>query len=301
MNRITTSVLLLLLSIIVLTSGCHSTASQPDAESSAASTAVLLPPPSEEITTVTETTTAETSVATSVAEILTTTERTIMTTTATEAVTATRQQTTVTTAKKRTSTTQRSTTAKPTMTTTTATQSKPAALDTEVIAEELLRLINAERETLGLIPLNTAPIAHNIATVRARELQEEWSHYRPASSKYPGTTVASLYTEFAYGEKTNNEFAARDSGGNTGWIPIVMPPSNSKNISRVSVPVADSTVESIASVIVEGFRGSSGHWQDLMNDAYTGVGIGVTIRTVGDQGQWYEVHTAVLTMSRVYG
>ena len=302
MNRITTSVLLLLLSIIVLTSGCHSTASPPEAESSAASTAVLLPPPSEEITTIAETTTAETSVPTSVAEILTTTERTIMTTTtATEAITATRQQTTVTTTKKHTSTTQRSTTAKPITTTTTATQSKPAALDTEVIAEKLLRLINAEREALGLIPLNTAPIAHEIATVRARELQEEWSHYRPASSKYPGTTVASLYTEFAYGEKTNNEFAARDSGGNTVWIPIVMPPLNSENISRVSVPVADSTVESITSVIVEGFRGSSGHWQDLMNDAYTGVGIGVTIRTVGDQGQWYEVHTAVLTMSRVYG
>ena len=174
-------------------------------------------------------------------------------------------------------------------------------IDTEVIAEELLRFINAEREALGLPLLNTAPIAHEIATVRARELQEEWSHYRPASSKYLGTTVASLYTEFTYGEKTNNEFAARDSEGNTVWIPIVMPPLNSENISGVSVPVADSTVESIASVIVEGFRGSSGHWQDLMNDAYTGVGIGVTIRTVGDQGQWYEVHTAVLTMSRVYG
>lgn len=295
MNRITISALLTLLSIIVLITSCHSPMPAPDAESSAASTVVLLPPPSEKITTVTETTTAETSVATSVAEPATTTGCTSTETTITESVTATRPQTTVTTTKKHTSTTQRSTTAKPTTTTTTATQNKPVALDTEVIAEELLRLINAEREALGLPLLNTAPIAHEIATVRAKELQIVWSHYRP-----DGTTSGTIFTVYQYGEQ-NGRISIPD--GNGGWtmVDAYKPTHSSENISRGSVPRDTCNNKTVAQEVCNGFKGSPNHWADLMNDIYTGVGIGVSIRIVGDNHEWYEVNTAVLTMSKTYG
>lgn len=286
---------LIILCLTISIAGCRSTASPPDAESSTASTVVLLPPPSEKITTVTETTTAETSVATSITEPATTTGCTPTVTTATEAVTAIRPQTTVTTTKKRNTTTQRSTTAKPTTTTTTATQNKPAALDTEVIAEELLRLINAEREALGLPLLNTAPIAHEIATVRAKELQIVWSHYRP-----DGTTSGTIFTVYQYGEQ-NGRISIPD--GNGGWtmVDAYKPTHSSENISRGSVPRDACNNETVAQEVCNGFKGSPHHWADLMNDIYTGVGIGVSIRIVGDNHEWYEVNTAVLTMSKTYG
>ena len=79
------------------------------------------------------------------------------------------------------------------------------------------------------------------------------------------------------------------------------PAHSSENISRGSVPRDACNNETVAQEVCNGFKGSPHHWADLMNDIYTGVGIGVSIRIVGDNHEWYEVNTAVLTMSKTYG
>lgn len=308
MKHMTTFALLLLLFVPILSSGCHTTVSPPETEANTHSSTALSATASEEITTVTETTTAEMSVATSVTEALTTTGCTPTVTTATESVTAARPQTTVTTTKKHTSTTQRSTTAKPTTPTTTATQSKPVVLDTEVIAEELLRLINAERKALGLPLLNTAPIAHEIATVRARELQIVWSHYRP-----DGTTSGTIFTVYQYGEQ-NGRISIPD--GNGGWTMVdAYSPGGTEDISSLSIEYTVTDPELIARAILygqsdkmvsthipglagTGFKDSPKHWSDIINSEYTGVGIGVSFST---SEMFYYVCTAVEMMCKTYG
>ena len=176
-----------------------------------------------------------------------------------------------------------------------ATTNAPAIrLDTEVIADEILRLLNEERAVLGRCRLSTAPIAHEIAVARAKELQVLWSHYRP-----DGSAASTIYTEYQYGV-INGEIGVPD--GNGGWtlVDAYGPAYGSENISNGTTYRAEATNTGIAQSIVEGFKGSPGHWKDLMKAEYSGVGIGVSI-TDDPCSDFYVDNCAVLTMDKTYG
>ena len=78
---------------------------------------------------------------------------------------------------------------------TSSTTSNISAADSEWIADRVLELINAERNKLGYPALSTAPKAHEIAMVRAKELTIKFSHDRP-----DGRLSGTVYNDFKYGE-----------------------------------------------------------------------------------------------------
>ncbi|MBR6593949.1 MAG: CAP domain-containing protein [Clostridia bacterium] len=175
------------------------------------------------------------------------------------------------------------------------------AEDAEWICNRILELLNEERAALGVGPLSTAPIAHEMAMVRAGELTEDFSHRRSASSKYPGEDSRTIYMEYQYNldclERTVFDGKEYNS---------CMPKWSSENIASNGFFKKDSannvtdTKEDLAREIVENFKDSTGgHWRDLMNAKYTGVGIGVVITDVYDSiGRAY---TSIMTMDKTYG
>ena len=173
-----------------------------------------------------------------------------------------------------------------------ATTNAPAIrLDTEVIADEILRLLNEERAVLGRCRLSTAPIAHEIAVARAKELQVLWSHYRP-----DGSAASTIYTEYQYGV-INGEIGVPD--GNGGWtlVDAYGPAYGSENIYGGTCTFEETNID-IARNVIQRFKSSSAHWEDLTKSEYAGVGIGIALRE-GSTG--YEVDCAVLTMDKTYG
>ena len=55
---------------------------------------------------------------------------------------------------------------------------------TENFAEEVLQLVNIEREKVGAKPLQLSPELSEFADVRVKELPENFSHNRPDGSKW---------------------------------------------------------------------------------------------------------------------
>ena len=116
---------------------------------------------------------------------------------------------------------------------TSSTTSNISAADSEWIADRVLELINAERNKLGYPALSTAPKAHEIATVRAKELTIKFSHYRPDDR-----SSGSIYNDFKYGECMDysaiipkdewGDYENLDSEGKSYG------PGGSENIGRVS-------------------------------------------------------------------
>ncbi|MBQ2781084.1 MAG: hypothetical protein IJF42_05955 [Clostridia bacterium] len=290
--------------LAMLLAGC-ATAVQDSGQSSSTTTTAS--------TTVTTTTTATTTTATTT----TTDTSDITTVTVTEATSSvtTTATTKATTKKPATSTTKKkaTTTTKPTTTTTTKpTQVKYEVPDTEAIAREILKLINEERKALGRCELNTAPIAHEIATVRANELQIEYDHYRP-----DGTTSGTIFTEYKYGEQ-NGQIGLPD--GNGGWIlvPAYSPGGRENTAWQAWFDTVTNDPEILARSVVygetdpkvaehyselsgTGFKGSKNHWDDITNETYTGIGIGVSIKEPEPGGFAYSFTVSILTMKKTYG
>ena len=114
-----------------------------------------------------------------------------------------------------------------------STTNKITEADSEWIADRVLELINAERKKLGSPALSTAPKAHEIATVRAKELTIKFSHDRP-----DGRLSGTVYNDFKYGECADystiipkeewDEYENLDSEGKSYG------PGGSENIGRVS-------------------------------------------------------------------
>jgi len=69
--------------------------------------------------------------------------------------------------------------------------------DLAVLAEEVLRLTNAERSRLGLQALNGSPTLDGLAAIRARELLIEFSHTRPDGRRF-STVFTDNNIEFQY-------------------------------------------------------------------------------------------------------
>ena len=173
-----------------------------------------------------------------------------------------------------------------------ATTNAPAIrLDTEVIADEILRLLNEERAALGQCRLSTAPIAHEIAVARAKELQVLWSHYRP-----DGSAASTIYTEYQYGV-INGEIGVPDGNGDWTLVEAYGPAYGSENIYGGTCSFEEINID-IAQNVIQRFKSSAAHWGDLTKSEYAGVGIGIALRK-GSTG--YEVNCAVLTMDKTYG
>ena len=71
------------------------------------------------------------------------------------------------------------------------TPSEPEWVDLDAYAQEVLTLTNAQREAAGLNPLSADPVLTEMAMLRARELEESYSHTRPS-----GENCNTVFGEF---------------------------------------------------------------------------------------------------------
>ena len=179
---------------------------------------------------------------------------------------------------------------------TSSTTSNISAADSEWIADRVLELINAERNKLGDPALSTAPKAHEIATVRAKELTIKFSHDRP-----DGRLSGTVYNDFKYGECADystiipkeewGDYENLDSEGKSYG------PGGSENICMTGT--SGGTKEMAANNVYQMFKGSSAHWSDITKAEYTGVGIGIVIKY--DKDRFDNIYCCILTMDRTYG
>lgn len=117
--------------------------------------------------------------------------------------------------------------------------------------EKMGTLINAERKAKGLKPLYMVPYLIDCATQRAGEVSEVWGHNRPNGEYF--TTIID-YDIAAY----ENIFENLTGGSET------------------------------AEEAMEAFRGSPKHWQAILNEGITHMGIGLVYNPDGYAGaKWY--------------
>ena len=179
---------------------------------------------------------------------------------------------------------------------TSSTTSNISAADSEWIADRVLELINVERNKLGYPALSTAPKAHEIAMVRAKELTIKFSHDRP-----DGRLSGTVYNDFKYGECADystiipkeewGDYENLDSEGKSYG------PGGSENICMTGT--SGGTKEMAANNVYQMFKGSSAHWSDITNPIYAGVGIGIVVKY--DKDGFDEIYCCILTMDRTYG
>lgn len=125
-----------------------------------------------------------------------------------------------------------------------ATESQPVArleMTTEQMQQEVLRLVNLEREKVGLAPLVYFSAGQAAADLRAEEIQESFSHTRP-----DGQSCFTVFEEFSISYYTVGE-----------------------NIAY-GYPTPED--------VVEGWMNSDGHRANILNPDFTGLAVGVENR-----------------------
>ena len=118
------------------------------------------------------------------------------------------------------------------------TPSEPEWVDLDAYAQEVLTLTNARREAAGLNPLSADPVLTEMAMLRARELEESYSHTRPS-----GENCKTVFREFETDLRFWGENAAK--GNRT--------------------PEA----------VMEAWMGSQGHRENLLREDAEYLGVGV--------------------------
>lgn len=115
---------------------------------------------------------------------------------------------------------------------------EPECVNLDAYAQEVLALTNTQREAAGLNPLSADPVLTEMAMLRARELEESYSHTRPS-----GENCKTVFREFETDLRFWGENAAK--GNRT--------------------PEA----------VVEAWMGSQGHRENLLREdaGYLGVGV----------------------------
>ena len=68
---------------------------------------------------------------------------------------------------------------------------EPERVDLDACAQEVLTLANVRREAAGLNPLSADPVLTEMAMLRAKELEESYSHTRPS-----GENCKTVFGEF---------------------------------------------------------------------------------------------------------
>lgn len=118
-------------------------------------------------------------------------------------------------------------------------------------ADEIVILVNEARTEAGLEPVYAVPVLYEVSDLRARECVELFSHYRPDSTLF-NTALDEFGVSYA---KTAENVAA----GN-------------------STPKAT----------FEQWANSPSHWNAIMNEAYTHIGVGVYYDPESECGWYWE-------------
>lgn len=164
--------------------------------------------------------------------------------------------------------------------------------DIDAICDRILELLNEERAKLGAPALSTAPIAHEMAMVRAEQLTTLFSHKMP-----DGRDGALIYRDYQY--NLDDTPPANINLDEHLHYMCYMPFSSSEDILKAGGSYNNDTVEDWADLVICCFKTSAGHWADLMNPEYTGVGIGFTF--VIESSYKITSYTSILTMDKTYG
>lgn len=175
----------------------------------------------------------------------------------------------------------------------------PTEEDIEFICDEFIRLLNIERAKLGAQPLETAPIAHEMAMVRAEELKTLFAHERPGENK----NIATIYTDYIYNPSDTVKILY-----NGEKHLAYAPDSCGENILKSSGDgyehyLENDDIEEFLTIEATGwvnnFSISPGHWRDLTNPEYSGVGVGVGVEV--EDGLDIIFHICVMTMDKLHG
>lgn len=126
-------------------------------------------------------------------------------------------------------------------------QKTAAAPDVKAYTDEVVILVNQEREAAGLAPLYAVPELNQIATLRSSELVTSFSHTRP-----DGTNVGSLLTNIDW----------KAWGENIAY-----------GYNSINTPEA----------VVDAWMHSEGHKANIMGANYNYIGVGL----VNQNGTWY--------------
>ena len=136
----------------------------------------------------------------------------------------------------------------------TAAPSPTSAPGVSEYAQEVVRLVNIERERAGLAPLTMDATLSAAAQVRAQEIDVSFSHTRPN-----GTSCFTVLKEFGIGYRACGENIAKGS------------PSPAR--------------------VVEGWMNSAGHRANILNENFTTIGVGVHADAAGTL-HWAQLFTA---------
>lgn len=126
--------------------------------------------------------------------------------------------------------------------------------DSGSITEEVVALVNKEREAAGLSALKSDPTLNKIAALRAEEITRHFSHERP-----DGT---SCFTAF------------EEQGIVNAW--------SAENIAAGSAT---------ADGVMQQWMGSSGHKANILGEDYTRIGVGMCEVSGGYGYYWVQVFT----------
>lgn len=116
------------------------------------------------------------------------------------------------------------------------------------VVDEIISLTNAQRQANGLNPLTHLPSVDVAATIRAQESTQVWSHTRPDGSNF--STVF------------------EDVGLNYSGM--------GENLGNVDALNAEK--------VVEAWMASTGHKENILNEQFTGIGVGIA---KGSDGRYY--------------
>lgn len=128
-----------------------------------------------------------------------------------------------------------------------------AVSSTNILVDEFMSLLNAERTALGLEPLAIDPYISNVAQIRAEEQLQQTGHTRPDGTKW--STVI------------DRDILAYTSGG--------------ENVLR-------GTSVGNAKKALEIWKSSEGHWENITDPDFRYTGVGIVYDPNSEFG-WYWV------------
>ena len=122
--------------------------------------------------------------------------------------------------------------------------SPPPSPNLSALANEVIRLTNAEREKAGLPPLTVTSLLTQTASLRANEIIQHFSHNRP-----DGRSCFTAFNEYGVPYKTAGE-----------------------NLGRGQLNAAE---------IVSDWMGSPGHRDNILHSGFNHIGVGVAVDSNG--------------------
>lgn len=137
--------------------------------------------------------------------------------------------------------------------------------DTDTIQDyiqQVWELVNAERVKQNLSPLVLNDDLNEVSEIRANEITEEFSHLRPDGTLCDTVLAEYGLSTYHYGE----------------------------NIAYTTSGYSD-----IVSVVVEGWLNSEGHRENILNESYTNIGVGIAYM----DGLYYWVQTFTSDIKKV--